>query len=246
MRKSLAVGAVMAIGFVSSVVVAEWLATGTGSGSVRAVEAQELTTQDVVLDGSLYPGGTADLTVRIDNPNPFPVTVTSVTQAGAITSGIPECDANNAVTLDPKNPVSLAVSAGSAQTFTLAGWVAMGADAANECQGALFTIPLSLNGGSGADDGGGGGGDDVPLDCDDGDPDTFDFEQDGQCFNLEEGAACPGGTISAGVCVQSDLDGDGFTVEAGDCDDTDPTVNPDAAEVVGNDVDENCDGSLET
>ncbi len=35
---------------------------------------------------------------------------------------------------------------------------------------------------------------------------------------------------------------DGYAVEAGDCADDDPDVNPGATEIVGNSVDENCDG----
>ncbi len=41
-----------------------------------------------------------------------------------------------------------------------------------------------------------------------------------------------------------DGDGDGFTADV-DCDDTDPAVNPAAAEVRGNAIDENCDGVAE-
>ena len=41
--------------------------------------------------------------------------------------------------------------------------------------------------------------------------------------------------------AQEDCDGDGFTGEQGDCDDTDASVSPDADEICGDDVDNNCD-----
>ncbi len=40
----------------------------------------------------------------------------------------------------------------------------------------------------------------------------------------------------------ADVDGDGWTTDDGDCDDTDATVSPDATEVCNSGVDEDCDG----
>jgi MYXO-CTERM domain-containing protein len=39
-----------------------------------------------------------------------------------------------------------------------------------------------------------------------------------------------------------DADGDGYTIAEGDCDDTDPTVNPGADDDTGDDIDQDCDG----
>ena len=40
-----------------------------------------------------------------------------------------------------------------------------------------------------------------------------------------------------------DKDKDGFTEEQGDCNDSDPSINPDATEVCGDGIDQDCDGS---
>ena len=48
-------------------------------------------------------------------------------------------------------------------------------------------------------------------------------------------------TVNTGE-PETDADADGFFVCANDCDDNDATVNPGAAEVCGNSIDEDCDG----
>ena len=45
--------------------------------------------------------------------------------------------------------------------------------------------------------------------------------------------------------MDDDLDRDGFIMEF-DCNDLDSLVNPNATEIVGNDIDENCDGEIGT
>jgi hypothetical protein len=42
--------------------------------------------------------------------------------------------------------------------------------------------------------------------------------------------------------LPNDVDGDGFATSQNDCDDTDPSINPEASEVCENGIDEDCDG----
>lgn len=74
--------------------------------------------------------------------------------------------------------------------------------------------------------------------------DPFNADTDADGFGDGEEVGCgsnpldPSSTCAGGF----DLDGDGFTVGTGDCDDLDPSVNPAAAEVVADGVDQDCDG----
>ncbi len=252
-RKLLAAGATLALGFGSTIVFAEWLATGTGEGYAKAVEAQALTTESATATGTLYPGGTGDLTLRVRNPNPFPVTVTSVAPNGPVASDAPACDAaGHGVSLSPQQ-VSLTVSAEQAETFTLPDAITMAADAADECQGATFTIPVSLNGGTATDP-----EDPVDppvLDCDDGRADTLDRvvtdpetgedscehvqlvphfpDADGDGFGAVD-------SIST-IMAPADQSIDGYVQNDLDCDDSNANVNPASAEIPGNGIDDNCD-----
>ena len=62
----------------SSIAYAAWTATGSGSGYAKATSAQALTTVDVsaTTTATLYPGATGNVSLRITNPNPYPVRVT--------------------------------------------------------------------------------------------------------------------------------------------------------------------------
>ena len=136
---------------VASVAFAAWTATGSGSGYAEATSAQALTTVDVSASttATLYPGATGDLLLRIANPNPYPVTVTDVAGSGAIVSNSgAACTASTGVTFTDQSGLTLNVPASGAATFTLSGSVAMSNASHTSCQGAIFTIPVTLSGAS--------------------------------------------------------------------------------------------------
>ncbi|MGH7315797.1 MAG: hypothetical protein ACREJS_06000 [Candidatus Rokuibacteriota bacterium] len=153
-KKASVAGVALALFLLVGVVFAAWVVTGTGSGSARARQAQDLTTADASASTSaqLYPGATGDVRITIDNPNPFPVTVESI----AKTAGSPitsdkggACDASTGVTFTDQNPTSNNVVAASGQvTMTLNNAVSMDNTSANACQGAVFTIPVTITAGS--------------------------------------------------------------------------------------------------
>jgi len=227
LQKKIMIGAALAgMASIAGLAFAEWLATGTGEGYAKSRTAQALTTESVTASASLYPGGTGDLVIRIHNPNPFPVTLASVTPNGTITSDSPDCDAaGHDVTFTGVSGLSNVIGASATTDVTLTGALSMATTSANECQGVTFIVPVSLNGGSGGSGGGGGGGGD-PLECDDGNPLTTDSVDGNMCTHtpVPDGTVCDDGDPNTGndhsvngVCVgvgiqtwYADLDGDGY------------------------------------
>jgi hypothetical protein len=115
--------------------------------SAKATSSQNLTLSDAsgATVAQLYPGGNGDVKVKITNPNLFAVTVTSVKGAGAITSDKgAACDASTGVTYTDQSSLSLGLAAGATSTFTLVGAAHMSNASDTSCQGAVFTIPVTL------------------------------------------------------------------------------------------------------
>jgi len=95
-----------------------------------------------------------------------------------------------------------------------------------------------------------------PLDCDDDSSDDIPGNPGSFAVNIYPGASeicgdgidqdCDG---SDSVCMCTDADGDGFSLDNGtctagppwDCDDTDGTINPGAVEICGDGIDQDCD-----
>jgi hypothetical protein len=133
---------------------ASWSASGSGSGAAQAGNVTPLKTVTATTTslGLLFPGGTGDLKVTFDNPNPFPVTITSVTAGtGAITGsgGLGTCSATGVTFTAPTSPsIALPAASGGTDgttTKTFLNALSMSASSDNGCQEATFSVPLAFS-----------------------------------------------------------------------------------------------------
>ncbi len=155
-RRLLMLIVAMVAAFAVTVAMAAWLAGGTGNGYAKADAAKALTTSPVsgsaITSGLLYPGGTGDVKLTINNPNPYPVEVTSIAQTPSSTitasGGSGTCTTTGVSFTDQTG--NWVVPANGSQTVTLSGAAAMSNSSDDGCQGALFTIPVTLTGHSGS------------------------------------------------------------------------------------------------
>ncbi len=97
----------------------------------------------------LQPGGTAEVILRVRNPNSYPVVLHSITGNGTIvaTGGIGSCDTPNVTFVDQPS-VALPIPGNSTTLVRLASAVSMASTAPTGCQGALFSIPVAITSGT--------------------------------------------------------------------------------------------------
>lgn len=126
--------------------------TGSGTGNASVASPEQLTiTAATPTSGLLYPGGSGEVDVSIANPNTFPVRVNSLILAGPgiVVDGAHSACGTSALhyTTQDNAGAGWDVPAGDSVTdgvlaLQLANAISMDADAANECQGATFTVHL--------------------------------------------------------------------------------------------------------
>jgi hypothetical protein len=136
---------------------AYWSTVGSGSGSASSADAQAVTISVGSPTSQLSPSGSADVALKISNPNGFQVSVPSLaldTSQG--TNGIDVdgahagCDVS-VLSFTPQSnsgdgwkvPPRVGTADGSID-LDLARAVSMSGAAANACQGATFTVYLKV------------------------------------------------------------------------------------------------------
>lgn len=130
-----------------------YLATsGAGSGAGTTTSLQPVTVAAFVGGDApsslLYPGGSADVILRVSNPNAFSVTLVSVSGNGTIAAdaGHPLCTTTG-VSFTNQSGLSVTIppnGGGNPALVHLAGAASMSTASSNGCQGATFSIPVSI------------------------------------------------------------------------------------------------------
>jgi hypothetical protein len=153
--------AAASVGVIAGFVYAAWTTNGGGSAYTKAGTASALSTVDVSASttASLYPGVSGDVLIKVSNPNPYAVRVTTVNLNGtnadiaADASHVSAGCTTSGVSFTNQSGLSIDVPAKSGSTngetqATLSGAASMSNASVNACQGATFTIPVSLSGSS--------------------------------------------------------------------------------------------------
>jgi hypothetical protein len=124
---------------------AYFTASGNGAGGASVGSMKTVTLQDATAAPStaLLPGATGDVTLQVTNPNDFPVTLTRVDRHGTITADKSGCTTTG-VTFANQDALSTPIAGGDTISVDLTGAVSMSAASSPGCQGAKFSIPVTI------------------------------------------------------------------------------------------------------
>lgn len=165
-KRGIVLGAVLAVTAGAGAAWAAWTVYGTGNAYAQADKVVALELVAATTDATLYPGATGDAVIKVKNPNRFPVAVTNVTwkpSDGVRSSGGIGFCSNTGVSFGDfsTSPMGsngmlagarlmaaaggqLKVGGGETVQFTLSNAVRMINNVDNGCQGATFSIPVSV------------------------------------------------------------------------------------------------------
>ncbi|WP_410671672.1 hypothetical protein [Amycolatopsis sp. cmx-4-68] len=145
LRRGLVVTTVVGATLGGGIAVAAWTSSGSGTATAKAGTATAPTTGPVdasaITTGLLYPNSSGTALIKITNPNPYPVKVTGIAANGTPTA-TGTCAGGN-VGWTTQAP-GTTIAAGATATLTLPNAVAMAQNADDACQGAVFTIPVTV------------------------------------------------------------------------------------------------------
>jgi len=134
------------VGLGSGTAFAYFTATGSGSGvaSTGTVKAVTVIAASGMPSSKLYPGGSADLLVELDNPNSFPVTIVTISQNGSVTT-VSGCNCKTTgVSVPTQSGLNVTVASGTNILVHIPNGAAMSTASDSGCQGATFHVPVTI------------------------------------------------------------------------------------------------------
>jgi len=148
-RNATAVVVAVGSGFVGiTAASAYFVSPGSGSGSATAATVQAVTASGAVVSNLIPDGVSHDVTLTVTNPNAFAVELESVIGNGTILPDSPDhsgCGPTG-VTFADQTGLSQAIPGGSVPTpVTLNNAARMNNTSGDGCQGATFTIPVTIS-----------------------------------------------------------------------------------------------------
>jgi hypothetical protein len=143
-QKIAIVGGTVGILMAGGVAYAAWTAEGSGHGTAKGGTAITLGVEGNDIS-DIYPTGSFPATVKVTNPNPYAVTLSSVDFTGATTTAV-GCDASTVDVADLTGLTQVLDANGGDHTFAVT--VTMSNDATDECQGATFELAYTAHGAS--------------------------------------------------------------------------------------------------
>jgi len=151
LRTAVAVGilAVTVLGAGVGAAFGYWRSSAQGSGTATAGTLLPVTVTALVGGDAptsvLLPGSSADVILRVNNPNSYSVTLRTVTGNGAITAdaGHSACTTTG-VTFTNQTNLSVTIGASGTTLVHLAGAASMSNASSSGCQGATFSVPVAI------------------------------------------------------------------------------------------------------
>ena len=147
-RRGVVAATAVGTGFVGiNAAAAYYTAAGTGAGGGTTTTMQSVAASGATVTGTLLPDNSLhNVTLTVTNPNDYPVTLTGVSGDGAITSNAgAACNSATGVTFTDQTGLSQSIPGNSVATpITLNNAAKMDTSSDSSCQGATFTIPVTI------------------------------------------------------------------------------------------------------
>jgi len=147
-RRLVSVLAAVGVLAVGSAAWAYFTSSGSGSGHASTGTMSTVTLNATAGTPStpLYPGGTGDLSLEVNNPNAYAVTLVSVTGNGTIMpdAGHPSCMTTGVTFTNQTGLNTTILGSATNDQILLPGAVSMNSSSSNGCQGATFSIPVTI------------------------------------------------------------------------------------------------------